>query len=60
MYESHWQLAARPFDHSADARFYYPGESQQGALLKLRYALFFAVPGAAAVLGLLVYWTRRS
>jgi type II secretory pathway predicted ATPase ExeA len=39
MYEAHWQLAARPFDHSADARFYYPGESQQGALLKLRYAL---------------------
>jgi type II secretory pathway predicted ATPase ExeA len=39
MYESHWQLSARPFDHSADARFYYPGESQQGALLKLRYAL---------------------
>lgn len=39
MYEIHWQLAARPFDHSADARFYYPGESQQGALLKLRYAL---------------------
>lgn len=39
MYESHWQLAARPFDHSADAKFYYPGESQQGALLKLRYAL---------------------
>ena len=39
MYESHWQLAARPFDHSADARFYYPGESPQGALLKLRYAL---------------------
>jgi type II secretory pathway predicted ATPase ExeA len=39
MYENHWQLAARPFDHSADARFYYPGESQQGALLKLRYAL---------------------
>jgi type II secretory pathway predicted ATPase ExeA len=39
MYESHWHLAARPFDHSADARFYYPSESQQGALLKLRYAL---------------------
>ena len=39
MYESHWQLTTRPFDHSADARFYYPGESQQGALLKLRYAL---------------------
>lgn len=39
MYESHWQIAARPFDHSAESRFYYPGESQQGALLKLRYAL---------------------
>src|ERR1700704_2803088 len=39
MYESHWHLAARPFDHSADARFYYPSESQQGAILKLRYAL---------------------
>jgi general secretion pathway protein A len=39
MYEAHWKLAARPFDHSADGWFYYPGESQQGALLKLRYAL---------------------
>jgi len=39
MYESYWQLDARPFDHSADARFYYPGPSQQAALLKLRYAV---------------------
>ena len=29
-------------------------------LLKLRYTLLFALPGAAAVLGLIVYWTRRS
>ncbi|MEX2174832.1 MAG: AAA family ATPase [Pirellulaceae bacterium] len=39
MYESYWQLAARPFDHSADARFYYPGPSQQAAMLKLRYVV---------------------
>jgi general secretion pathway protein A len=39
MYLSHWHLSARPFENSADARFYYPGESQQAALLKLRYAV---------------------
>ena len=39
MYESYWQLDARPFDHSAEARFYYPGPSQQAALLKLRYVV---------------------
>lgn len=27
--------------------------------LKLRYALLFALPGLAAALGLVVYWTRR-
>ena len=26
----------------------------------LRYSLLFALPAAAALLGLLVYWTRRS
>jgi general secretion pathway protein A len=46
MYEAHWQFAARPFDHTADARFYYPGESQQGALLKLRYAIEMRQPAA--------------
>ncbi len=30
-----------------------------GELTKLRYALLFAVPGLAALLGLAVYWTRR-
>lgn len=29
-------------------------------LLKLRYTLLLALPAAAALLGLLVYWTRRS
>ena len=39
MYEAYWQLQARPFENSADPRFYYPSESHQGALLKLRYAI---------------------
>ncbi len=39
MYEPYWQLDARPFDHSAEVRFYFPGPSQQAALLKLRYAI---------------------
>jgi type II secretory pathway predicted ATPase ExeA len=39
MYENYWQLDARPFDHTNDARFYYAAESQRGALLKLRYVL---------------------
>jgi type II secretory pathway predicted ATPase ExeA len=39
MYEAHWQLDAKPFESTADARFYYPGESHQAALLKLRYAI---------------------
>jgi general secretion pathway protein A len=39
MYQAYWQLDARPFDHSADARFYFPGPSQQAAMLKLRYVV---------------------
>jgi hypothetical protein len=29
-------------------------------LIRLRYSLLFLVPGAAVLLGLIVYWTRRS
>ncbi len=39
MYEAHWRLARRPFENQTTAEFYYPGESHQGALLKLRYAV---------------------
>lgn len=39
MYEAYWQLTEKPFGNVADARFYYPGESHQAALLKLRYAV---------------------
>jgi hypothetical protein len=30
-----------------------------GSLLNLRYTLLLALPAASALLGLLVYWTRR-
>ena len=39
MYQSYWQLDCRPFEQFCDARFYFAAESQQGALLKLRYVL---------------------
>ena len=39
MYQSYWQLEARPFEQTSDPRFYYAAESQRGALLKLRYVL---------------------
>lgn len=39
MYEAYWQLQQKPFDNCADPKFYYPGESHQAALLKLRYAV---------------------
>ena len=39
MYESYWKLQHKPFENCCDPRFYYPGESHQAALLKLRYAV---------------------
>jgi type II secretory pathway predicted ATPase ExeA len=39
MYESYWKLLQKPFESCCDPRFYYPGESHQAALLKLRYAV---------------------
>jgi general secretion pathway protein A len=39
MYETFWDLTARPFENGADPRFYYPSEVHQGSLLKLRYAI---------------------
>src|SRR3954451_8356227 len=39
MYETYWRLSSNPFENGADQRFYYPSEVQQGALLKLRYAV---------------------
>jgi general secretion pathway protein A len=39
MYTAYWKLNARPFDIGCDPQFYYPSESHQVTLLKLRYAL---------------------
>ncbi len=39
MYRTYWQLDAKPFENTADTRYYYPAETHQAALLKLRYAV---------------------
>ena len=39
MYESYWQLNRKPFENTAEVGFYYPSESHQAAILKLRYAV---------------------
>lgn len=39
MYEAYWQLSEKPFEQTADPRYFFPCESHQAALLKLRYAL---------------------
>jgi type II secretory pathway predicted ATPase ExeA len=39
MYETYWHLNQKPFENAADPRYYYPSESHQAALLKLRYAI---------------------
>jgi general secretion pathway protein A len=49
MYRQHWQLNSRPFAADFETRTYYPTQSHQGALLKLRYALDARHPGALLV-----------
>jgi len=39
MYETYWHLKQKPFENAADPRYYYPDESHQAALMKLRYAI---------------------
>jgi general secretion pathway protein A len=55
MYEAYWNLKCKPFDDSLTEEFYYPAETHQGALLKLRYAIEHrrgaAVLAASAGLG---------
>jgi general secretion pathway protein A len=50
MYTAYWKLNARPFDNGCDPQFYYPSESHQVTLLKLRYALDHS-RGAALLAG---------
>lgn len=46
MYTSYWRLKHRPFDSDCDPAFYYPAESHQAALLKLRYIVEHRQGGA--------------
>lgn len=39
MYETYWKLAQKPFDAGVDPRAYYPAETHQAALARLRYAI---------------------
>ena len=39
MYQAHWNLETTPFHAGCETEFYYPSETHQAALLKLRYAI---------------------
>ena len=39
MYKEYWGLGQKPFENTTDSKFYYPSESHQAALLKLRYVV---------------------
>ena len=39
MYEAYWGLKDKPFENNMDVGFYYPSDSHQAALLKLRYVV---------------------
>ncbi len=39
MYESYWGLREKPFGNDAAGAFFYPAETHQTAMLKLRYSL---------------------
>lgn len=47
MYTEHWQLATKPFEPHADRGRFFPYESSEGALLKLRYAIESRRPAVA-------------
>jgi general secretion pathway protein A len=47
MYLDYWQFASKPFESIVDRDSYYPYESSEGALLKLRYAIESRRPAAA-------------
>ena len=50
MYESYWRLERNPFDDDTELRGYFPSETHQAALLKLRYVIEHG-KGAAMVGG---------
>jgi len=50
MYQAYWQLQRRPFEAGVETNVYYPAESHQASLLKLRYTIENA-RGAALLVG---------
>lgn len=51
--DSQFNIPARPIER-------FQLSLSAGELTRLRYTLLLALPGASALLGLLVYWSRRS
>ena len=51
--DAQFNIPARPIDR-------YQLSLSAGELTRLRYSLLLALPGIAAFIGLVVYWTRRS
>lgn len=49
MYTKYWNIAYKPFEPATGNEFYYPSETHQGALLKLRYAVESRASGAVIV-----------
>jgi len=49
MYTKYWNLTRKPFEYAAGNDFYYPSETHQGAMLKLRYAVESRTGGVAIV-----------
>lgn len=39
MYQQYWQVTRHPFENRFDSRYFFPGESHQAALLKMRYVI---------------------
>ena len=49
MYRPYWGLCSRPFENTLDSAFYYPSQSHQSTLLRLRYALDDRCSNAALI-----------
>jgi general secretion pathway protein A len=68
MYQAHWQLERRPFEAGVDTSVYYPAESHQASLLKLRYtienargaALLAGGPGLGKTMLVKLLWQQLS
>jgi general secretion pathway protein A len=68
MYQAYWQLERRPFEAGVDTSVYYPAESHQASLLKLRYtienargaALLAGGPGLGKTLLVKLLWQQLS